>query len=79
MDAQFQALTTNLKEVTEAINVDNSKIKELSTIAHEYNVIFRKHVHNMHRSSLYQYASSSGSKQHKVVKTCGEKSRFTIL
>jgi len=29
IDAQFQTLTTNLKEVIEAINVGNSNIKEL--------------------------------------------------
>jgi len=29
IDAQFQTLTTNLKEVIEAINVDNLNIKEL--------------------------------------------------
>jgi len=58
MDAQFQTLTTNLKEVTKAINVDNSNIKELSTIAREHNVIFREHVHNMRRNSFYQYTES---------------------
>jgi len=30
MDAQFQTLTTNLKEVTKAININNSNIKEFS-------------------------------------------------
>ena len=58
MDAQFQTLTTNLKEVTEAINIGNSNIKELSTIACEHNVIFREHVHNMRRNSFYQYTES---------------------
>jgi len=58
IDAQFQTLTTNIKEVTEAINVGNSNIKELSTIAREHNVIFREHVHNMRRSSFYQYTES---------------------
>ena len=58
IDAQFETLTTNLKEVTEAINVDNSNIKELSTIAREHNVIFREHLHNMRCNSFYQYTES---------------------
>jgi len=58
IDAQFQTLMTNLKEVTEAINVGNSNIKELLTIAREHNVIFCEHVHNMCRNSFYRYTKS---------------------
>jgi len=58
MDAKFQTLTTNLKEVTEAINISNSSIKELSTITREHNVIFREHVHNMRCNSFYRYTKS---------------------
>jgi len=58
MDAQFQTLTTNLKEVTEAINFGYSNIKELSTISREHNIIFREHVHNTRRKSFYQYTES---------------------
>jgi len=58
IDAQFQTLMTNIKEGTEAINIGNSNIKELSTIARKHNVIFREHVHNMRRNSFYQYIES---------------------